>query len=96
MTRKATIVLLLIALAFMGRIVVTSFVSTEEIVFSTIVSTDMEKEPLGEDDSGEDDKLSERSADELLNHGSSLKHFASGTCYFRELIREIHAPPPQA
>lgn len=95
MTRKATIVLLLIAMALMGRIVVTSFAPRDVIVFSMIASTDMEKEPLEEDESGEDDKIIERSANELLSHGHSLKHFATGACYFREWIREIHAPPPQ-
>lgn len=94
MTRKASIVLLLITLAFMGRIVVTSFVP-EVSVYSMMASTDMEKESL-EEDGSEDDKLSEGPVRGLLSQCLTLRHVAIWIPSYRDLIREIQSPPPQA
>lgn len=94
MTRKASIVLLLITLAFMGRIVVTSF-GPEVPVYSMMASTDMEKESL-EEDGSEDDKLSESPAKGLFYQCYNPRYVGIGITSYRDLIQEIQSPPPQS
>jgi hypothetical protein len=94
MSRLASFVVFLVALAFTAQTTVVSFFP--ELKAFLVASSGAAEEPVEEDEFGEDDKVVIKTPHTVEGNLFSACHSEQVVGTPRKLFREILAPPPQA